>query len=345
MNRIISLFLFIFIASCLNGQYNSPIKNKVTLGVQTTADGLVWRGLAADTTRKPSVDTMAYILLDTNTNIIWQYKKAVNNAWTRLNLRQSDTTSFNYVNTYGTQTINGAKTFTSDVAGISFNLNKIDTDYVSFVSLNLNNNASLSTSNSIKFGFKSTVGNHFGIFKIKEGANNSNGGNFSLSLPFGGFDQERLTILANGATGISVSNPLARLHITASSSAVSTAPLKFNSGSLLSAVETGVFEFYNGNLYFTPIDERQFINHGFKGSASLNFPSTLTLSSADLIIAVTGAEVGDVVSLGVPNAAVNANTCYTAWVSAASTVTVRFNNYSSGTVDPAQALFKVFVTK
>jgi hypothetical protein len=44
----------------------------------------VYRGLAADTTRKPSVDTMAYILLDTNTNIIWQYKKATNNAWTRV---------------------------------------------------------------------------------------------------------------------------------------------------------------------------------------------------------------------------------------------------------------------
>jgi hypothetical protein len=27
---------------------------------------------------------MAYILLDTNTNIIWQYKKAINNAWTRV---------------------------------------------------------------------------------------------------------------------------------------------------------------------------------------------------------------------------------------------------------------------
>jgi hypothetical protein len=50
-------------------------------------------------------------LLDTNTNIIWQYKKATNNAWTRLNLLPSDTTSFNYVNTYGTQTVNGEKTF------------------------------------------------------------------------------------------------------------------------------------------------------------------------------------------------------------------------------------------
>ena len=66
---------------------------------------------------------MAYILLDTNTNIIWQYKKATNNAWIRLNLTQSDTTSFNYVNTYGTQTVNGAKTFNSAVTATRFNPN------------------------------------------------------------------------------------------------------------------------------------------------------------------------------------------------------------------------------
>ena len=106
--------LFLLLFPCLAlAQYTDNGNQKITLGEQTSADGLVFRGLAADTTRKPSVDTMAYILLDTNTNIIWQYKKATNNAWTRLNLRQSDTTSFNYVNTYGTQTVNGAKTFTT----------------------------------------------------------------------------------------------------------------------------------------------------------------------------------------------------------------------------------------
>ena len=113
------LFLLLFPCLCV-AQYTGNAGQKITLGEQTTADGLIYRGLAADTTRKPSVDTMAYILLDTNTNIIWQYKKATNNAWTRLNLRQSDTTSFNYVNTYGTQTVNGAKTFTSTVTGARF---------------------------------------------------------------------------------------------------------------------------------------------------------------------------------------------------------------------------------
>ena len=114
--------LFLLLFPCLAlAQYQGNGNQKITLGEQTTADGLVFRGLAADTTRKPSVDTMAFILLDTNTNIIWQYKKATNNAWTRLNLLPSDTTSFNYVNTYGTQTVNGAKTFTSAVTATRFN--------------------------------------------------------------------------------------------------------------------------------------------------------------------------------------------------------------------------------
>jgi len=77
--------LFLLLFPCLvMAQYPANGNQKISLGEQTTADGLVFRGLAADTTRKPSVDTMAYILLDTNTNIIWQYKKATNNAWTRV---------------------------------------------------------------------------------------------------------------------------------------------------------------------------------------------------------------------------------------------------------------------
>ena len=77
--------LFLLLFPCLAlAQYTGNAGQKITLGEQTTADGLVYRGLAADTTRKPIVDTMAYILLDTNTNIIWQYKKATNNAWTRV---------------------------------------------------------------------------------------------------------------------------------------------------------------------------------------------------------------------------------------------------------------------
>jgi hypothetical protein len=93
MKQLLSLFLFLlpFLAWA---QYPSNGNQKITLGEQTTADGLIYRGVAlTDTVRKPSIDTMAYMVLDTTTNIIWHYKKATSNAWLRLNLLPSDTAS------------------------------------------------------------------------------------------------------------------------------------------------------------------------------------------------------------------------------------------------------------
>ena len=79
------LFLFLFLLPCLTwAQYPSNGNQKITLGEQSTADGLIYRGVAADTVRKPSIDTMAYMVLDTTTNIIWHYKKATSNAWLRV---------------------------------------------------------------------------------------------------------------------------------------------------------------------------------------------------------------------------------------------------------------------
>jgi len=78
------------------------------------------------------------------------------------------------------------------------------------------------------------------------------------------------------------------------------------------------------------------------GTATLDFPNTLTQTSSDLTITVAGAVVGNAVSLGTP-AAPNANSSYTAFVSAADTVTVRFNNYSAGAINPASGSFTVKV--
>jgi hypothetical protein len=149
----------------------------------------------------------------------------------------------------------------------------------------------------------------------------------------------------NGNVGIGTASPTARLHLSAGTASASSAPLKFTSGINLTTAEAGAMEFNGTNLFFSPSTTRHTVNHGLTGSATLDFPSTGALFAADLTITVTGASDGDVVSLGVPNASVNANTCYTAWVSAANTVTVRFNNYSSGTLNPASGTFKVFVTK
>ncbi|NBX98057.1 tail fiber domain-containing protein, partial [bacterium] len=110
------------------------------LGEQTTADGLIWRGVASDTTKTVKTDTSAWIVLDTASSIMYHYdSSSVGRKWLRLNLlpsdtasmltpyiergdtammltpyfRKLDTTNIKYVNTYGTQTVNGAKTFTT----------------------------------------------------------------------------------------------------------------------------------------------------------------------------------------------------------------------------------------
>jgi hypothetical protein len=79
------------------------------------------------------------------------------------------------------------------------------------------------------------------------------------------------------------------------------------------------------------------------GTATLNFGSVAAQSYADLTITVTGASDGDTVALGVPNASVPAGGAFTAWVSASSTVTVRFHNYTSGSIDPASGTFRATV--
>jgi len=87
-------YILLLLPTIILAQYPSNGNQKITLGEQTTADGLIYRGVAAtDTVPKPSIDTMAYMVLDTTTNIIWHYKKATSNAWLRLNLLPSDTAS------------------------------------------------------------------------------------------------------------------------------------------------------------------------------------------------------------------------------------------------------------
>ena len=81
--------LFLLFFPCLAlAQYTGNAGQKITLGEQTTADGLVWRGVASiDTvtatskiTRANKQDTSAFILLDTVTNLLWHYKIG-SNGW------------------------------------------------------------------------------------------------------------------------------------------------------------------------------------------------------------------------------------------------------------------------
>lgn len=82
------------------------------------------------------------------------------------------------------------------------------------------------------------------------------------------------------------------------------------------------------------------------GSATLNFGSTTAGAVNDQNITVIDAALGDVVSLGVPNASQTTTGSFFAWVSATNTVTVRFiPGVLVGSEDPASGTFKVTVTK
>jgi hypothetical protein len=92
--------LFLLLFPCLAlAQYTGNAGQKITLGEQTTADGLVFRGNAADTvaatlkiTKTNKSDTSAFLLLDTLNNVLLKYNIATT-YWTRLNILPTDTAS------------------------------------------------------------------------------------------------------------------------------------------------------------------------------------------------------------------------------------------------------------
>ena len=71
MKNIILLFLFL-IPVFLFAQYPAT-GNKSRLGYQTTGDGLIWRGVAADTAIKPRTTANAYFQLDTVNRVLRRY--------------------------------------------------------------------------------------------------------------------------------------------------------------------------------------------------------------------------------------------------------------------------------
>ena len=86
------LFLLLFPAFAV-AQYPGNAGQKITLGEQTTADGLVWRGIRADTTSKivPFSDTSAYIILDTVEKTLWLYKAGQVPKWQQVGGSTLDT--------------------------------------------------------------------------------------------------------------------------------------------------------------------------------------------------------------------------------------------------------------
>lgn len=84
------------------------------------------------------------------------------------------------------------------------------------------------------------------------------------------------------------------------------------------------------------------VNKVLAATATLDFPSIAANGAADLTITVTGAAVGDYVTLALP-AAPAAGLMFMGFVSAANTVTVRARNLTASPVDAASATYGALV--
>ena len=100
-------YILLLLPTIIFAQYPSNSGQKITLGEQTTADGLVFRGRASiDTltatnkiTRANKQDTSAFLLLDTTTNLLWHYKTG-SNGWIQAGGSTFDTTTLNLVSRF-----------------------------------------------------------------------------------------------------------------------------------------------------------------------------------------------------------------------------------------------------
>jgi hypothetical protein len=83
MKQLLSLLLLL--VPCLAwAQYPSNGNQKITLGEQTTADGLIYRGVASDTTLTAKSDTAAYFVLDTVNKKLYFYKISSTPKWNEI---------------------------------------------------------------------------------------------------------------------------------------------------------------------------------------------------------------------------------------------------------------------
>jgi hypothetical protein len=157
---------------------------------------------------------------------------------------------------------------------------------------------------------------------------------------------ERMRIEADGDVGIGTASPAASsiLDITSTTKGFLRPRMPTANRNAIASPAAGL-SVYNSSLATNDVYTTAWYQqpNGLSGSGTLDFPSTGAHSSSDLTITVTGAAVGDIVILGTPVQDIDGT--FTAFVSTANTVTVRYNHYGSGNTNPASGTFKVYVIK
>jgi 3-methyladenine DNA glycosylase Mpg len=266
----------------------------------------------------------------------------------QLLVQAGTTTSFNLMQGHGKINNYLQINIQNDSAGVSASSDVVATsdngnESANFIDMGINSSVNTSTGviGGANTAYLYSTGNDFSI-------GNSTSAKSLLFFTGGtAVGNERMRIDGTGHMGIGVTSPTARLHLPAGTATAGTAPLKLTSGTNLTTPEAGAVEFDGTNYFATSGSTRYTLAKTLTATASLNFGSTLPGASAVLTLTVTGAADGDVVALGVPNAAASiAGANYSAYVSAANTVTIKLYNSNGFTsINPGSITYRVSVLK
>jgi hypothetical protein len=243
MKQLLPFFLFLL--PCLAwAQYPSNGNQKITLGEQTTADGLIYRGVLGDTLLiTPSSDTSAYIILDTVNHRFYNYNRATN-VWSMAGvgsissgltgvlpvanggtgassfspnnylIRTNSSGIFDTANIYEANGNVGINVIPSSWGSAFKAIESGDNNNQSAVAFNTNANglnffanAFFDGSNSkYKYnGFASRFVTADGKYEYYSAPSGTAGDNITFT--------EVMTILANGNVGIGTSTPTEKLHV------------------------------------------------------------------------------------------------------------------------------------
>jgi hypothetical protein len=153
-------------------------------------------------------------------------------------------------------------------------------------------------------------------------------------------------VAIDSAVGLGWSTSVTTVGVDVNFNRVSAGLLELNNGTTGQYRDLLARSLYATNLYATNL----IINGGATVTGILSATATLDFNLTavdveDLTITVTGAAVGNVVSLGVPHGSVTATAQFTGWVSAADTVTVRCRVAPGAGENPASGTFRATVIK
>ncbi|MBI3503152.1 MAG: hypothetical protein HY063_15300 [Bacteroidetes bacterium] len=251
----------------------------------------------------------------------------------------------NYVDLTTAQTAAGAKTW-SNLGTFNAGITSIG----AAVNLNASSNFAANINTGTSTGAVSIGNSSSGLISIASGASGvsindaiNNPINIGTStstgtISLGGTGAQTISI-GNGAAAKTVNlgslNTTSTTTILSGSGAVNINASNNQPTNINTGTSTGVVNLGNSTgLGGITVGGGAVIKQILSATASLNFPATGNGASNTLTMTVAGAADGDPVFVGVPNSMNFINAAYSAWVSAANTVTVQFSNFGGGNKNP-----------